>query len=214
MGIYAINAAFIIAGNFKKADLRRIAPIFFQHISCNTRGNRIRDMFQASSDDNIEQASYALRKTIKTAKRQYKDKIEPQFTTSNYRHMWQGLHTITDYKDCKHTATNNASSLPDELNAFYARFKVSGPPHTEYNIRKPAGPDGIPGRVLKTCTHQLAGVFTDIFNLSLSLSVVPQCFRTSTIVPIQKTPKASCLNDWHPVALTPIISKCFEKLTS
>ncbi len=80
------------------------------------------------------------------------------------------------------------------------------------NIRKAAGPDGIPGRVLKTCAHQLAGVFTDIFNLSLSLSVVPQCFKTSTIVPKQKTPKASCLNDWRPVVLTPIISKCFEKL--
>ncbi len=78
------------------------------------------------------------------------------------------------------------------------------------NIRKAAGPDGIPGRFLKTCAHQLAGVFTDIFNLSLS--VVPQCFKTSTIVPIQKTPKASCFNYWHPVALTPIISKCFEKL--
>ncbi len=50
------------------------------------------------------------------------------------------------------------------------------------------------------------------FNLSLSLSVVPQCFKTSTIVPIQKTPKAFCLNDCCPVALTPIISKCFEKL--
>ncbi len=80
------------------------------------------------------------------------------------------------------------------------------------NIRKAAGPDSIPGRVLKTCAHQLAGVFTDIFNLSFSLSAVPQCFKTSTIVPIQKTPKASCLNDWRPVALTPIISKCFEKL--
>ncbi len=31
-------------------------------------------------------------------------------------------------------------------------------------------------------------------------------------MPIQKTPKISCLNDWRPVALTPIISKCFEKL--
>ncbi len=80
------------------------------------------------------------------------------------------------------------------------------------SLRKSAGQDGIPGRVLKTCTHQLAGVFTDMFNLSLSLSVVPQCFKTSTIVPIQKTPKASCLNYWRPVALTPIISKCFEKL--
>ncbi len=29
--------------------------------------------------------------------------------------------------------------------------------------------DGIPGRVLKACAYQLAGVFTDIFNLSLSV---------------------------------------------
>ncbi len=30
------------------------------------------------------------------------------------------------------------------------------------NIRKAVGPDGIPGRVLKACAFQLAGVFTDI----------------------------------------------------
>ncbi len=55
-------------------------------------------------------------------------------------------------------------------------------------------------------------VFTDIFNLSLSLSVVPSCCKTSTIVPISKKNKITCLNDWRPVALTPIFSKCFEKL--
>ncbi len=69
-----------------------------------------------------------------------------------------------------------------------------------------------PGRVLKACTFQLAGVFTDIFNLSLSLSVVPSCFKKSIIVPIPKKNKITCLNDWRPVALTPIFSKCFEKL--
>ncbi len=80
------------------------------------------------------------------------------------------------------------------------------------NIRKAVGPDGIPGRMLKACAFQLAGVFTDIFNLSLSLSVVPSCFKKSTIVPIPKKNKITCLNDWRPVALTPIFSKCFEKL--
>ncbi len=54
--------------------------------------------------------------------------------------------------------------------------------------------------------------FSDIFNLSLSLSVVPLCFKKSTIVPIPKKNKITCLNDWRPVALTPIFSKCFEKL--
>ncbi len=80
------------------------------------------------------------------------------------------------------------------------------------NSRKAVGPDGIPGHVLRACAFQLAGVFTDIFNLSLSLSVVPSCFKKSTIVPIPKKNKITCLTDWRPVALTPIFSKCFEKL--
>ncbi len=36
--------------------------------------------------------------------------------------------------------------------------------------------------------------------------------QKSTIVPITKKNKISCLNAWRPVALTPIFSKCFEKL--
>jgi len=81
--------------------------------------------------------------------------------------MWQGLHNIMDYKDCKQLVTNTSTSLPDELNAFYARFEVSGssptqsapaaetaearPPFAGVNIRKATGPDNIPGHVLKTC---------------------------------------------------------------
>ncbi len=80
------------------------------------------------------------------------------------------------------------------------------------NIRKAVGPDGIPGHVFRACTFQLAGVFTDIFNLPLSLSVVTSCLKKSTILPIPKKNKITCLNDWRPVALTPIFSKCFEKL--
>ncbi|CDR00746.1 unnamed protein product [Oncorhynchus mykiss] len=38
----------------------------------------------------------------------------------------------------------------------------------QVNIHKAAGPDGLPGRVLRACADQLAGVFTDIFNLSLT----------------------------------------------
>ena len=80
------------------------------------------------------------------------------------------------------------------------------------NIRKAAGPDGIPAHALKACAHQLAGVFTDILNLSLSLSVVPACFKLATIVPVPKSARVNTLNDWRPVALTSFISKCFEKL--
>ncbi|KAK1794706.1 hypothetical protein P4O66_001416 [Electrophorus voltai] len=79
------------------------------------------------------------------------------------------------------------------------------------NTRKAMGPDGICWRVLKACTDQL-DVFTDIFNLSLTLSIVPSSFKRSTIVPVPKKPRPSHLNDYRPVALTSVMMKCFEKL--
>ncbi len=45
------------------------------------------------------------------------------------------------------------------------------------NIRKAAGPDGITGRVLRSCADQLAGLFTSIFNESLATSVIPTSFK-------------------------------------
>ncbi|KAI4879655.1 hypothetical protein NFI96_032437, partial [Prochilodus magdalenae] len=162
--------------------------------------------FKSGHTKEYKKASYALRKTIQAAKRGKLD-------------LW-----ITSVL------------LPDELNTFYARFEVNqtvlperapittdSAPHSVsvadvckafkcVNIRKAPGPDGIPGRILKVFAHQLAGVFTDIFNCSLSLSVEPACFKLATIVPVPKTARITTLNDWRPVALTSIISKCFEKL--
>ena len=54
------------------------------------------------------------------------------------------------------------------------------------NMNKAAGPDNIPGRVLKTCANQLVDVITDIFNISLSQESVPTCFKTATIIPVPK----------------------------
>ena len=41
----------------------------------------------------------ALRLTIKQVKHQYRTKIESYYTGSDARRMWQGLQTITDYKE-------------------------------------------------------------------------------------------------------------------
>ncbi|KAK3530809.1 hypothetical protein QTP70_002839 [Hemibagrus guttatus] len=80
------------------------------------------------------------------------------------------------------------------------------------NTRKAAGPDGITGRVLKACANQLAPVFTEIFNLSLEQSMIPTCFKQSTIVPVHKKSQPACLNNYRPVALTSVMMKCFERL--
>ena len=55
-------------------------------------------------------------------------------------------------------------------------------------------------------------VFTDIFSLSLARSVIPTCFKQTTIVPSPKNAKVTCLNDYCLVALTSIVMKCFERL--
>ncbi len=80
------------------------------------------------------------------------------------------------------------------------------------NVKKAAGPDGITGRVLRSCADQLAGLFTSIFNESLATSVVPTSFKKSIIIPAPKNNKPSCLNDYRPVALTSIVMKVFERL--
>ncbi|KAK3553582.1 hypothetical protein QTP70_005752 [Hemibagrus guttatus] len=149
--------------------------------------------------------------------------------------MWQGIQVITNYKTTP-SACDSDASLPDALNDFYAWFEAQNnvaarktipPPNNQVlclstadvkrtlcrvNPRKSAGPDNIPGRVLRECAEQLADVFTDIFNISLSRAIVPTCLNTTTIVPVPKKSTVSCLNDYLPIALTPIVMKCFERL--
>ena len=82
----------------------------------------------------------------------------------------------------------------------------------QVNIYKAAGQDGLPGRVLEACVDQLESAFTDIYNLSLTESVILTCFKQTTIVPVLKKAKVTCLNDYSPVALTSVAMKCFERL--
>ncbi|CDQ58197.1 unnamed protein product [Oncorhynchus mykiss] len=48
--------------------------------------------------------------------------------------------------------------------------------------------------------------------MSLIESVIPTCFKHTTIVPVPKNTKATCLNDYRPEALTSVAIKCFEML--
>ncbi|KAL0199362.1 hypothetical protein M9458_007902, partial [Cirrhinus mrigala] len=78
------------------------------------------------------------------------------------------------------------------------------------NPRKAVGPDNIPGHVLRDCAAQLMDVLTDIFNTSLSQTVVPTCLKSTSIIPVLKKSPVSCLNDYRPIALTPIMLECFQ----
>ncbi|CDQ93215.1 unnamed protein product [Oncorhynchus mykiss] len=82
-----------------------------------------------------------------------------------------------------HENTNCSGRLCDH--AIRSRCKT----FKQVNIHKAAGPDRLPGHVLCACADQLASVLTDIFILSLSESVIPTCFKQTTIVPVPKNTK-------------------------
>ena len=125
-----------------------------------------------SNSEAYKKSCYARKRTIKQAKRQYRAKIESYCTGSDARLMWQGLQTITDYKGQHSGELPSDTSLPDELNHFYARFEASNTEacmrasavpddcvitfsvadvsktFKQVNIHKAAGSDGLPGHVL------------------------------------------------------------------
>ncbi len=155
--------------------------------------------------------------------------------------MWQGLKTISSPGNNSSAEVRADPLLAEELNTFYGCFECNGGGATlpisasgssrqssdhvftlsedevrrelrRVNVRKAAGPDGITGRVLRSCADQLAGLFTSIFNESLATSVVPTSFKKSVIISVPKNSKPSCLNDYRPVALTSTVMKVFERL--
>ncbi|KAI7801774.1 putative RNA-directed DNA polymerase from mobile element jockey-like, partial [Triplophysa rosa] len=149
-----------------------------------------------------------LRRGIRTAKAEYKRRIEEHL--NNPRQVWQGIQTITNYRGHAVTPGDSDTGLAEELNSFFARFERV---LCVVNPRKATGPDGVPGKVLKACAKQLSQVFTDIFNFSLVRAVIPSCFKSAIIILIPKKSPTTSLNDFRPIALTPFITKCFEKLS-
>ncbi len=184
---------------------------------------------------------YTLRRAVRAVKRRYRERIESHFQLNDSRRMWQGLKTICSSGNNSSAEVRADPSLAEELNTFYGRFECNGGAATlpisasgssrqssdhvftlsedevrrelrRVNVRKAAGPDGITGRILRSCADQLAGLFTSIFNESLATSVVPTSFKKSVIIPVPKNSKPSCLNDYRPVALTSTVMKVFERL--
>ncbi|XP_047461604.1 uncharacterized protein LOC125020298 [Mugil cephalus] len=60
-------------------------------------------------------------------------------------------------------------------------------------------------------TKQNEKFLTQDFNLSLAQAVILTCLKSASIIPLPEEVTHN-LNDFHPVALTPVIIKCFERL--
>lgn len=55
-------------------------------------------------------------------------------------------------------------------------------------------------------------MLTDIFNTPLSQAVLPVCLKMSTIVPVPKNSAVESIDNYHLVALTPVVMRYSEQL--
>ena len=175
---------------------------------------------------------------MQKAKTDFKNKVEQQFCTNNPKQAWEGLNRMMGRE--RKEPVDNFMDLPflNDLNSFYGRFDSPGnkakcnavltnTPQTttihlsveevrhclsRTNPHKAPGPDGLRGRALKACANELAPVFTYLFQLLLSTCTVPNMWKSSVIKPLPKKPGSKELNDFRPVALTPILAKCMERV--
>ncbi|KAK3564962.1 hypothetical protein QTP86_031921, partial [Hemibagrus guttatus] len=145
-----------------------------------------------------KKARYNLCKSIRKAERDYSLRLEGYYTTADSRRMWH----ITEYRQRK-----GILDMPLALSSAEVRMALR-----KTNPRKAAGPDNIPGWALMVCSLELADMFMDIYNLSLAQALVPTCFKSTTIIPLPRKNTVTCLNDYRPVALTPIAMKCLERI--
>ena len=76
--------------------------------------------------------------------------------------------------------------------------------------------DPLPTSILKECLLVLLPAITNIVNLSLSLSTIPQQFKDAVVTPILKKVSLNpeILKNYRPVSDLPYISKIVEKAAS
>ncbi|KAI4903383.1 hypothetical protein NFI96_010787 [Prochilodus magdalenae] len=82
--------------------------------------------FKSGNSVELKAARHNLKAGIRAAKHKYSSQIAAYFNTnSDPRCMWQRVHVITDYKSKVSTPVTTDTTLPAELNNFYARFETS-----------------------------------------------------------------------------------------
>ena len=75
---------------------------------------------------------------------------------------------------------------------------------------KAMGPDGLPSRLLKELSNELAPCLSTLFRASLHQSTIPGDWRTALVTPLHKKGSCSDPSNYHPISLTSICCKVFE----
>lgn len=125
------------------------------------------------------------------------------------------VHTDKNMQHC-----NNKLHAALTLTMFFAHFNTGTrhtaqlePNHLELRPNRRKARSALRGvrnwkaLGLEACADQLAEVFRELFNLSLTEAIMPSCLKSKTTEPIPEQKHVSSLNDHRPVSLTLAIVK-------
>lgn len=113
---------------------------------------------------------------------------------------------------------NHFNQLPDTSRNCTFSFSVAS--ETDVlsalmSIRSNAiGEDGLPLKFLKIVLPFIVGSLTHIFNHIITTSTFPKLWKVARVIPIAKTPTATCPNDFRPISILPVLAKAFESIMS
>ena len=77
---------------------------------------------------------------------------------------------------------------------------------------KAAGPDSVPPRILKDLAQELGPILTVFFQQIYDSGTTPQDWRDANVVPIYKKGNRHQPENYRPVSLTSVLSKCYEHI--
>lgn len=75
---------------------------------------------------------------------------------------------------------------------------------------KTSSTNGITTKLLKSAFEIIGNRLLDVINMSLEIGEVPQDWKVSTVIPIEKKPNASNCNEFRPVNMLPAYEKVLE----
>lgn len=82
------------------------------------------------------------------------------------------------------------------------------------DIKKSAGPDGIPNVFLRRYAEQISVFLTDVFRLSLACGVVPSDWKIARVVPVYKKGDPLSVPNYRPVSITSSCCKMLEHIVA
>ena len=130
-----------------------------------------------------------------------------EILNSQYCEVFNPIVNIIDVILIQRTVTHPCVFDKNTFSVSNIKSKID-----ELDIHKPAGPDGIHPRIIKSCPQSFAVCFSFIFNSSLATGLVPDAWKRAHITPIFKKGPRTNPSNYRPISLTALPCKIMDRL--